>query len=218
MNTGFLGRSLLVTSALAVAAALGGCNSSNTDGSTSQAAGASATATSAGSTSGSPATVTGAAVTSSDTLANASPGSSALTGLTAPNPLGINLAAVAYYSPEQPFLNIVKAGGSFVHCQHPMAGIPPPVAAGTPRRKPICSWIRMAIRLRLPPLPRSREDSNSRSSRPLMNYNMPDCRSRAVQALSAGHLSIEIRRTGHGAGGRRCQLCHPAIPARPVSP
>jgi hypothetical protein len=29
------------------------------------------------------------------------------------NPLGINLAAVAYYSPEQPFLNIVKsAGGS----------------------------------------------------------------------------------------------------------
>ena len=30
----------------------------------------------------------------------------------AANPLGINLAAVAYYSPEQPFLNIVKSGGS----------------------------------------------------------------------------------------------------------
>jgi hypothetical protein len=28
------------------------------------------------------------------------------------NPLGINLAAVAYYSPEQPFLNIIKSGGS----------------------------------------------------------------------------------------------------------
>ncbi len=35
-----------------------------------------------------------------------------MTGLTAPNPLGINLAAVAYYSPEQPFLNIIKSGGS----------------------------------------------------------------------------------------------------------
>jgi len=31
---------------------------------------------------------------------------------TAANPLGINLAAVAYYSPEQPFLNILKSGGS----------------------------------------------------------------------------------------------------------
>ncbi len=28
------------------------------------------------------------------------------------HPLGINLAAVAYYSPEQPFLNILKSGGS----------------------------------------------------------------------------------------------------------
>jgi hypothetical protein len=28
------------------------------------------------------------------------------------NPLGINLAAVSYYSPEQPFLNIVKSGGT----------------------------------------------------------------------------------------------------------
>ncbi len=30
----------------------------------------------------------------------------------AANPLGINLAAVAYYSPELPFLNILKSGGS----------------------------------------------------------------------------------------------------------
>jgi hypothetical protein len=30
----------------------------------------------------------------------------------AAKPLGINLAAVAYYSPEQPFLNIVKSGGT----------------------------------------------------------------------------------------------------------
>jgi hypothetical protein len=30
----------------------------------------------------------------------------------AATPLGINLAAVAYYSPEEPFLNIVKSGGS----------------------------------------------------------------------------------------------------------
>ncbi|HEY4339869.1 MAG TPA: hypothetical protein VGM97_07980 [Steroidobacteraceae bacterium] len=30
----------------------------------------------------------------------------------AASPLGINLAAVAYYSPEQPFLNILKSGGT----------------------------------------------------------------------------------------------------------
>jgi hypothetical protein len=29
----------------------------------------------------------------------------------AANPVGINLAAIAYYSPEQPFLNVVKSGG-----------------------------------------------------------------------------------------------------------
>ncbi|HEV2703095.1 MAG TPA: hypothetical protein VGV09_15825 [Steroidobacteraceae bacterium] len=28
------------------------------------------------------------------------------------NPLGINLAAISYYSPEQPFLNLLKSGGS----------------------------------------------------------------------------------------------------------
>jgi hypothetical protein len=33
-------------------------------------------------------------------------------GAQAANPLGINLAAIAYYAPEQPFLNIIKSGGS----------------------------------------------------------------------------------------------------------
>ena len=51
-------------------------------------------------------------VSSSNTLANGTATINSLTGLTAPGPLGINLAAVAYYSPEQPFLNIVKSGGS----------------------------------------------------------------------------------------------------------
>jgi hypothetical protein len=112
LNTAFLGRSLLAACALAVAATLVGCHSS-TDGSTNQAAAAnatSATATSAASTSG--AQATGSPVASSNTLTNASAASSSLTGLTARNPLGINLALVAYYSPEQPFLNIVKSGGS----------------------------------------------------------------------------------------------------------
>src|SRR5271154_6604857 len=40
--------------------------------------------------------------------ANSAPSTQAKTR----NPLGINLAAVAYYSPEQPFLNIIKSGGS----------------------------------------------------------------------------------------------------------
>jgi hypothetical protein len=120
LNTVFLGRSLLVMCALAAAAALSGCGSS-TDGSKDQAAAASTTgsatsttATSAASTSSAPATATaaGATVASSNTLTNASSGSSSLTGLTARNALGINLAAVAYWSPEQPFLNIVKSGGS----------------------------------------------------------------------------------------------------------
>ena len=123
MNSVFCGRALLVTCALGVLAALGGCHANSTDGTTSQAvadsatgsttqssttSGSSAPGTSASSTSSSPATAS-----SSNTLSNSSPvvGSS-VTGLTARNALGINLAAVAYYSPEQPFLNIVKSGGT----------------------------------------------------------------------------------------------------------
>ena len=116
MNTVFFGRPLRVTCVLVVAAALGGCHASSTDGSTGPTAGASTTATSVGSTSSAPssapATTTGPAAISSNTLANSPSGSSALTGLTAPNALGINLAAIAYWSPEQPFLNILKSGGS----------------------------------------------------------------------------------------------------------
>jgi hypothetical protein len=126
MNTVFSGRSLLVMCALAVAAALAGCHSDSTDGSTSQSAsgntsgsttqtgtstGATTAAAAVSSTPSSPAAPAGAALTSSNTLSNAG-ASSAVTGLTARNPLGINLAAVAYYSPEQPFLNLVKSGGS----------------------------------------------------------------------------------------------------------
>jgi hypothetical protein len=111
----FIGRSLLMTGALAIAAALSGCHGSGTAGSTDQAV----AENSAGSTSSSPsgaASTTGAsgsAIASSNTLANGGTvASSSLTGLTAANPLGINLAAVAYYSPEQPFLNLMKSGGS----------------------------------------------------------------------------------------------------------
>jgi hypothetical protein len=121
-NTVFLRRSLLVTFSLAVAAALTGCNQTIAPGTTDQAVADTTTgstndttssAPSGGTTSSSPATASAPTVVSSNVLANAAPAaSSTLTGLTAQNPLGINLAAVAYYSTEQPFLNIVKSGGS----------------------------------------------------------------------------------------------------------
>jgi hypothetical protein len=120
LNTVFFGRSLLVTCALAVAASLSACggtetssNSATAENTTGATTGttSSTTATSAGTTSSTPA-VTGSAITSSDTLANGSSASSSVTGLTARNALGINLAAIAYYSPEQPFLNLLKSAGS----------------------------------------------------------------------------------------------------------
>jgi hypothetical protein len=107
-NTFFLGRSLPVTFTLAVAALLGGCFDANSSPTTAQAA--------AESTSGpasAPVTASSSASVSSNVLANAAPAaSSPATVPTAKNALGINLAAVAYYSPEQPFLNLLKAAGS----------------------------------------------------------------------------------------------------------
>jgi hypothetical protein len=100
-----------MTGALAIAAALSACHD-NTAANTDQAVAENSSGTTASSPSGT-AGVSASAIAASNTLANGgSVASSSLTGLTAPNPLGINLAAVAYYSPEQPFLNIVKSGGS----------------------------------------------------------------------------------------------------------
>jgi hypothetical protein len=135
MNSVFFSRPLLVTGVMAVAAALGGCgqtiapsgtnlaDTENTTGSTNETNVSSGpSAASVVNTSSAPSTPAAPVVTSSNTLTPVVPivpvtpvapvANSALTGLTAANPLGINLAAVAYYSPEQPFLNILKSGGT----------------------------------------------------------------------------------------------------------
>ncbi len=109
----FSGHSVLLICTLALAAALTGCHETNSSAATAQAAAANTSAPAKAASSSAPATAPSTSAVASNVLANASPAaSSALTGLTAANPLGINLAAVAYYSPEQPFLNILKAGGS----------------------------------------------------------------------------------------------------------
>ena len=157
-----LGRSLLVTFALAAAITLGGCNATSSSDSSTQATAESpaastsqTSAASSGATSSSPATAS--AAVSSDVLANASPAAnSAVTGAPGVNPLGINLAAVAYYSPEQPFLNIVKAGGSSSAIGNINGWYTSTSGSWDTQEEAICSWIRMAIRLPLPPLPRSR--------------------------------------------------------------
>ncbi|MEJ0005662.1 MAG: hypothetical protein WDM77_04575 [Steroidobacteraceae bacterium] len=107
IDAGFLRRSLPMACLISILAVLSGCKVDRSDQDTSQAA--------AANTAGSAATAAAASAPTAsvaDTLSSA-PAVAAQqpTGVTAANPLGINLAAVAYYSPEQPFLNLVKSAG-----------------------------------------------------------------------------------------------------------
>ncbi len=119
-----------------------------------------------------------------------------MTGLTAPNPLGINLAAVAYYSTEQPFLNIVKSGGSSSSNGTVNGWYTSNATALDTQEEAYLQLIRMAIRPHSLPRPHFRGGQQFTYATTMINYNLPASRPGRLPSYPAGTYRLKFAGQG----------------------